>query len=42
MINNWDQSFELVIKSEGGFTDNPKDPGNHLPDGREGCTSNKS
>jgi lysozyme family protein len=38
MISNWDQSFELVIKSEGGFTDNPKDPGNHLPDGREGCT----
>jgi len=38
MIENWDKSFQLVIKSEGGFTNDQKDKGNHLPDGREGCT----
>jgi len=39
MINNFEKSLELVLKSEGGFTDNPKDPGNHLDDGRQGYTN---
>jgi len=38
MLNNWDKSFELVIKSEGGFTNDQNDPGNRMPDGRQGCT----
>lgn len=38
MISNWDKSFDLVIKSEGGFTNDERDPGNKLPDGRKGCT----
>ncbi|CAB4132222.1 Peptidoglycan binding domain containing protein [uncultured Caudovirales phage] len=38
MNNNWDKAFELVIAHEGGFTNDQRDPGNHLPDGREGCT----
>ena len=38
MISNWDKAFELVIKSEGGFTNDQRDSGNHLPDGRQGCT----
>ena len=38
MIENWDKAFALVIKSEGGFTSDPHDAGNHLPDGRPGCT----
>lgn len=38
MLANWDKSFELVIAHEGGFTNDQRDPGNHLPDGREGCT----
>ena len=39
MISNWDNAFAAVMKSEGGFTDDPRDPGNHLPDGRPGCTN---
>jgi lysozyme family protein len=39
MQNNFDKCIALVLKSEGGFTDNPKDPGNHLDDGRQGCTN---
>jgi lysozyme family protein len=27
MNKNWDACFDMVIKSEGGFVDNPKDPG---------------
>jgi lysozyme family protein len=27
MKENWDDCFAMVIKSEGGFVDNPKDPG---------------
>jgi len=27
MISNWDKSFSELIKSEGGFVNNPKDPG---------------
>ena len=38
MINNFEQSFNLVIKSEGGFTNDQRDTGNHLPDGRQGST----
>jgi lysozyme family protein len=39
MIGNWNNAFNLMLKSEGGFTDDPRDPGNHLPDGRAGCTN---
>ena len=38
MISNWDKAFEHVIKSEAGFQSDPHDSGNHLPDGRAGCT----
>ena len=27
MQNNWQQSFKLMLKSEGGFVNHPKDPG---------------
>ena len=27
MIDNWQKSFELMLKSEGGFVNNPADPG---------------
>jgi len=27
MKENWDECFAMVIKSEGGFVDHPKDPG---------------
>lgn len=39
MLSNWDKSFDLVIHSEGGFTNDLRDPGNKLPDGREGSTN---
>lgn len=39
MLSNWDESFELVIKHEGGFTSDERDPGNALPDGRRGSTN---
>ena len=38
MLSNWDKSFELVIQHEGGFSDDPRDRGNKLPDGRPGST----
>jgi lysozyme family protein len=38
MLSNWEKSFEMVIAHEGGFTNDQRDKGNHLPDGREGCT----
>lgn len=38
MISNWNKSFNLVVQSEGGFSDDIRDPGNRLPDGRSGCT----
>ena len=38
MNENFEQSFNLVIKSEGGFTNDQRDSGNHLPDGRQGST----
>ena len=39
MIENWQKSFDLVMKSEGGFSDDTRDTGNHMPDGRPGCTN---
>jgi len=36
---NWIPSFNLMLKSEGGFSDDQDDKGNHLPDGRKGCTN---
>jgi lysozyme family protein len=39
MIANWDFAFTKMIGHEGGFTDDPQDPGNKLPDGRPGCTN---
>ena len=38
MKDNWGKAFTEVIKSEGGFTDDTRDPGNRLPDGRVGST----
>jgi len=38
MIDNWEKSFELMLGSEGGFSDDPRDNGNKLPDGRKGST----
>jgi len=39
MRSNWDKSFALMLQSEGGFSDDPRDTGNWLPDGRKGCTN---
>ena len=38
MKENWERSFELMLGSEGGFNDDPRDNGNKLPDGRPGST----
>jgi lysozyme family protein len=38
MNSNWKQAFEQMLASEGGFTDDERDPGNKLPDGRTGST----
>jgi len=38
MIENWSKSFDMVIAHEGGFTNDERDPGNKLPDGRKGST----
>jgi len=38
MISNWDQAFKQMLASEGGFTDDERDKGNSLPDGRKGST----
>ena len=38
MESNWDKSFDMVIAHEGGFTNDERDPGNKLPDGRKGST----
>jgi lysozyme family protein len=38
MIDNFNKSFDLVIGHEGGFSNDQRDKGNHLPDGREGST----
>jgi len=36
--SNWQQAFEQMLASEGGFSDDVRDPGNSLPDGRPGST----
>jgi lysozyme family protein len=38
MIENWDKSCDMVLAHEGGFTSDPRDKGNSLPDGRAGST----
>jgi len=38
MKQNWDLAFNLMLASEGGFSDDQRDSGNHLPDGRTGST----
>jgi lysozyme family protein len=38
MKENWKQAFEQMLASEGGFSDDDRDPGNTLPDGRPGST----
>jgi lysozyme family protein len=35
---NWKQAFEQMLASEGLFTDDERDAGNKLPDGRKGST----
>ena len=32
-------ALDHILKSEGGFQDDPRDEGNKLPDGRRGCTN---
>ena len=39
MLSNWQNSFELVLDSEGGFSTDPDDRGNQMPDGRPGATN---
>ena len=39
MKDNWKRSFDFMQESEGGFSDDPRDTGNWLPDGRKGCTN---
>ena len=38
MQNNWEKSCDMVLAHEGGFTSDPRDKGNSLPDGRAGST----
>ena len=38
MKENWKQAFKQMLASEGGFTDDERDKGNKLPDGRKGST----
>ena len=39
MKQNFEQSLNHLLGSEGGYQDDPIDPGNQLPDGRKGCTN---
>jgi lysozyme family protein len=39
MKDNWDECFAIMLKQEGGYTDDPHDRGNRLPDGRMGATN---
>lgn len=39
MNENYTFSLSEVLKSEGGYQEDPRDPGNRLPDGRMGCTN---
>ena len=38
MKENFVASLKHLLNSEGGFTNDLRDPGNKLPDGRAGCT----
>jgi lysozyme family protein len=38
MQSNWKLAFVQMLASEGGFTDDERDKGNKLPDGRKGST----
>jgi lysozyme family protein len=38
MKHNWQKAFEQMLASEGGFSDDERDRGNQLPDGRKGST----
>lgn len=38
MIGNFERCLKLLLVSEGGFTDDERDSGNTLPDGRKGST----
>lgn len=38
MLSNWEKSFNLVIAHEGGFSDDARDRGNRMRDGRPGST----
>jgi lysozyme family protein len=39
MKENWKASFDMMLESEGGFSDDERDKGNWLPDGRKGSTN---
>jgi len=39
MKETWALAFDKLMEHEGGFQADPRDPGNHLPDGRPGCTN---
>jgi lysozyme family protein len=39
MKENWKRAFDLMLESEGGFSDDERDKGNWLPDGRKGSTN---
>jgi lysozyme family protein len=39
MLNNFQKSLDLLLGEEKGFQDDPRDLGNQLPDGRQGCTN---
>ncbi len=36
---DFERCYAFLTKSEGGFSNDPRDPGNHLPDGRAGATN---
>jgi lysozyme family protein len=38
MKKNWNQAFKQMLASEGGFSDDQRDSGNHLTNGRIGST----
>jgi len=39
MKSNFDASITKMLAHEGGYTDDKRDPGNRLPDGRAGSTN---